>query len=246
MTINVRQAFTMTTPLDMATSFASFVAGDPAGAGDLVQMLTPVPYAAGVALYGKDPFKRRDVPQGFGTFLNQMFGAPPIKVDIQRITMSEKARRERNKTALYPRSKGNEEAHVFGGGLTPTPVNTVTAAGLAAETSGDTYKQQVLKLTQDAKANGVQAPPPEVLDDLKWRGKLSKAEKRNSPYSEKLQAAAQLYAERTGDKSIIEDVKGVTSEAQARDYYYRIRDIMFANYNRYYSLLSRAKQVNGG
>lgn len=246
MTINVRQAFTMTSPIELIQSGIAFASGDPAGAGQLVQNLTPVLYAGGVSLFGKDPFKRKDVPQGAKTFYEQLFGAPPIKTDIQRLTMTPKERAKRNEKALYPRSAGNEAAHMVGGGLTPTPINTVTAAGLAAQASGDSYKQQVLKLKEDAKSVGLQPPPKDVLEDLQWRTKLTKAEHGTDTYAEKLQVAAKVYADRTGDKSIIRDTKDVANEAQAREFYYIIRDRMFARYNQYYELLSQGKVVKNG
>jgi hypothetical protein len=198
MVLNIRQAFTQTTPIEMAQSVMAFATGDPSGAGDLVQNLTPVPYALGVSLYGRDPFKRKDVPQGLHTFISQLFEKPSVYTNVKKVRMSEAARDEKNAHALFPRSKGNEEIHIGLGGLTPTPLNTVAAAGLAASVSGDQGKQKLVKLTNDAEAVGMRPPSQAVKDDIEWEMKLSQAVPKNATYSQKAEAAAKVYAERHG------------------------------------------------
>lgn len=165
MVVNPRQAFTVTTPIELLQSGIAFASqGNRDAAGDLVQHLTPLPYAAGVSLFGYDPFKSKQVSPGAKTFFSQ-FG--PLNTAhaarIQQYNMTPAERRQYQQKALHPRSKGEVLAQAFGGSL--APYNPEVGQKLALK-NGPTLERRTKQLLHNSAQAGFGNPPLEVLEDL--------------------------------------------------------------------------------
>lgn len=240
MTVNLRQAFTQTTPLELLRDAISFAgAGDPQAAYDVAQSLTPVPYAIATGLVGYDPFQKKEIQPGLQSIVSQ-FGPmqTPLADRIQKLNMSEEERRQYQKKALNPRSKEEELWRVFGGGLAPAPFNKDVAAkyALEAKPRAERLTQQLI---QDSQHTGLGKPPQEALDDIQWLVRIDEAVHKGDSKSKWAQAAAKLYDERYGGNDMERLAAHLQTEGEAEDLYHRLRPTLYPTYRRWHNEVDR-------
>jgi hypothetical protein len=121
--INPTSISVLSTPLEVATSVASFVRGEPSPGRELVESLSPVAGAAVTSLTGYDTFARREVDPGLGTFASELTeGLPQVRL-AQRLGMNEADREGK----LYPDTDADAVAQFLAGGAAPRPYNPEVA-----------------------------------------------------------------------------------------------------------------------
>jgi hypothetical protein len=192
MVFKLRQALTQTTPMELTEEMIAFVTtGDRETAALVAQHLTPVPYAAGVSLFGYDPFKQREVDPGLKTFFGE-FGPldAPLGARAQAITMSDKEREERNEKALYPRERKHEAWRLGLGSLAPTPYDPEIGQERAAQRARERMplvERRRAEFDDDVKALGMEGDIPQrVYTLLDKRSELDEELEDGMPYSERL------------------------------------------------------------
>ena len=230
MVINIRQLLTQTTPLELAqTGLAFFSIGPKGAAANAAQMLTPVPYAAGVAAFGYDPFTKQKAPQNIGTFLQQ-FGPTnsPLRDKISKLNMSAGERAAANRKSLNPRSLGQEVAKTFGSGLAPAPYSKDVGQRRALE-GKPALERKWGTLLLDSEKYNVGTPPQEVFNDLATKVKIEKLAKGSDNYKEKAIAAATVFDEIHGT-SLADNANRYETEAQSKWSYESLLPYLYPNY----------------
>jgi hypothetical protein len=192
MVFKLRQALTMTTPMEIGQEIISFAGSkDRETSAGLVQHLTPVPYAAGVAGFGYDPFKQREVEPGLATFFGEFGPAEsPIGDRIEAVTMSDAERAEKNEKAMYPRKRRHELWRLGFGSLAPTPYVKEIGQERAAQRERERMSlvdRRRAEFDDDAKAAGMEGDiPPRVYNLLDDRSRLDEELEDGMTYAERL------------------------------------------------------------
>lgn len=123
------------------------------------------------------------------------------------------------------------------------PEKAFRAKVLAGEV--DSYHSAVHNLVRDSDQAGMGEPPQPVLEDLSWYTKLSQAARKDVDASGRIdylkaaQSAAELYAQRYGDDSVIDQVKALATQGQAQTYYQIIGPQLYPAYKQWKSLTDR-------
>lgn len=222
MVFKMRQALTQTTPLELAQSLGSFSQGIREGGLDVVGHLTPVPYAAGVALFGFDPYEDKEVKPGPLTFLNQISPSTMPLVDrVKQIWFtSPEERAEANEKALYPRERMHHALRLGLGSLAPTPYNVEEGESRRRELK-PAFERHVEELQLDAEHYGVEPPSEQVIEDLRYRTELFSGW-RNLDMMERARRSAELFDRRHGTNQMVPYVDGLQNDAQAKAFYENI------------------------
>lgn len=180
--MNVRQLFTQTTPIELAQAGLSFVSGGKIGGKKfpaLVESLTPGLYAGGVSLFGFDPFMGKEVPQGAGSFFHTLFSpdAIPAYSRYKAITRSSQEQQNFEGRSLHPRSRGEEVARTFLGGIANAPYNPKVGAELILDTKS-AYDRHLHDWTTQAQDVGMRPPNDvetrELRDYLQFHSNVRK------------------------------------------------------------------------
>lgn len=233
MILRARQALAMTTPFDLVQTGLAFAgAGPKEAAAELAQSLTPVPYAAGVALYGWDPYEGHEVPPGLMTFFGQ-FGVTgaPISDRLEALNMSPEERAERNENAVYPRTKAHEWWRLFGGSLAPAPYNIEQGQRRALK-NAPLFERRKFELIQDSREAFDAEPPPQVIEDLEWMTRLDQQIKDGQSWGERARIVAQLYDERYGG-NMSGIAARVSTEGEAEQLYEQLRPHLYPYYSQW-------------
>ena len=219
MTASLRQLLTFTTPADLIQTGIAFagLTYNPQAATNLAQNLTPVPYAAGVALFGKDPFTGRETTPSASTFLSQLSPSTqsPLYAKIKALT------RAVNDKSIHPRGRNEKLWNIFGGSIAPAPYNVEVGQQRALEYKPLLERRQA-QLLHDSALYGLGVPSPEVVDDLIWETKLDQAVKNGMTPLQRAQVAAQLFDERYGTAQA-QYVAQATTMGQAEAIYTLLR-----------------------
>lgn len=225
MVFKLRQVFTQTTPLEIAQALKAWtLEGESPASAELVNFLTPAPYAFVVALTGYDPYEEKKVPRGPLTFINQLgitgddTQSPPLVDRIRSIFFtSDEEREERNADALYPRERWHQGVRVGLGSLAPTPYNPKVGQERAMD-SASSLDRKEFELRTKAKEVGMPAPSSEVLEELRWRTELYKGWRSLSPM-ERAERSADIYDRRYGVDEMKAYLSRLKNEYQAKRFY---------------------------
>lgn len=117
-TINPKQLFTQTTPLEMGRSIEGFLTGAQ-NRQPLVETLSPVLEAGIEALAGRNSFQQEDQPQTIGSFFKALAAPPAIVKKIEDLVSGQGVDTNR----LYPRNELDKILAVALGSLAPKPYN---------------------------------------------------------------------------------------------------------------------------
>ena len=222
-TINLRQVFTQTTPMDLALSANGFATGE--DASPLANMLTPVLKAAGVTLYGKDPFTGQTVDPTWKTFFSQLVNIPIVK-SYKNITMSANERDKANLSRLNPRSKTDDIMKTLLSSLYPVAYNKNVGTGLAAKSKGSLANLE-FKLRSAARDVGVHEVPQAVLTEMVWKHKLDSATGKETTYVGRLDALTKVLAEEFKNKNFLQNK--TDNEYEAQKMYEQLRAFVYPN-----------------
>lgn len=244
MTLNIRQLFTQSTPLELLQAGIAFagVGNDAEAAQGVAQMLTPVPYAAAVSLFGYDPFTKKKVDPGISTFFNQ-FGPENTTLwdRITQLNMSPAERRAYQKKALNPRSREQEWQRMFGSGLAPAPYATEVGQQRALE-GKSAFERQSWTLIHDSKHAGMGNPPPEVMSDLKLYTDMTSKLKRDQSDLEHAIIVATFFDKKFGG-DMVATVKGSQTEGEAEAYYKIMLESLYPNLSAWRNALGRVQDA---
>lgn len=211
-----RQLLTQATPLEILKTGIGFATGnDQAAASNLVQMLTPIPYAAGVSLFGYDPFTKQQVPSDLATFFGQLgpSGAPIVR-DFSKYNQSPQERAKNNEKVIHPTTKWEDLMHFGLGSLAPVGNNRQVAEERVLK-SLPTFERRKDELIQYAHDAGFGTPPPSVIAQLKIKVDLQHQLKSGMKPSERLAIIAKTYDTINGGHAAENYAKGVQTEGQA-------------------------------
>lgn len=252
MSVDLRQALTFLTPTELIQAGVSFATGKNSlggSAADVGQMLTPFFYNAGVAIYGYDPYKHREVRPGMKTFVDQSTQATILAKDFRTINMTDAERKARNERSVYPRNRTEDIVKMFASGFTPTPYNKEIGELQAAQDEGSTQQTQTLTLIKKSKDAGVGEPPQNVLDDVKWKHKLLSGLPRGAQPTDRALHAAEVYAERYGRPEVVETAKqlqAVGDNYDAAVLYHQLSEAIYPNLKAWNSQLATLKRQSQG
>jgi hypothetical protein len=250
--IDFRQALTQTTPAELLQAGIAFVTGhNAAAAAELVQHLTPVPYAIGVSMYGYDPYKHSEVKPGLSAFLGQLGPQQtPLWSRYTLLNMSPSERRAYQQHALHPRSQGDEWARLFGGALAPAPENVAIRNARAQQeqlANAPLFERRKFLLEQNSQKVGMGDLPPEALDDLRWKTQLDHSIHKGATAIERATAAAKVYDARYGTTFSKDVIPSIKTEGDAETFYRQLRSRLYPYYaqwsRRVNHLLSKSKQA---
>lgn len=223
MVVDVKQALTMTTPVELIEAAIGFATGNK-NAQSLVENLTPAIYGAGVALFGKDPFRKRDVPQSLGTFLAQMRDVPQSQ-KFQAITMPADERRQRQAHSINPRSREESWWQTFGSGLAPTPYSRSVAAERLLSNQ-PTKARHKAELKRDSTRYKLGPVSPAMLEQLEERDDMEHEIKSGMIASDKVKIAKKYYArhpELPGAREIDQRIRDANTEGEQQQLYEMMR-----------------------
>lgn len=238
MTINIRQAFPQTTPLELAGQLKDIMSGKVS----ILESLPPLMQALITTASGYDPFYEKEVPRSFGTFFDQLLGGAPGPAAIKRTFLqSDKDRAEANESRISPRSKTNDAFRIGGGSLTPAPYSPEAGQRAAAKKGGDETGVSAIDLAKDAKAVGLLAPDKTILEDLDWYTKLT-TEASGKTDEEKARLAEKLFIDRFPD-SDMEGYVDSLPETQYLWFYEQVRDRIAPDLKTYKDILSKRKSA---
>ena len=144
--IDIRQLFTPSTPIEMGQAIAGYITGDKQTASELIQKLNPLIYNALVSGTGFDPFKGYEVPGGLKAFGKGLYQNLAMTRDIQDVFMTSPSERaERQAKSVRPRTRSEEIAQTFLGGLAPAGFNAKVAAQKVAKPAKTFTKIQLFR-----------------------------------------------------------------------------------------------------
>ena len=243
MTFDARQLITATTPLDLVRAGVAFAMGEK-DAPALVQNLTPVPYAAGVALFGYDPFEHKEVDPGIGTFFNQLAQVPE-RDRFQAIMRSPSERADYAEFAYHPRSRQQEVLRTFFGGIAPAPTNPRVGAEQHLE-SLPTYERNRQKLIADSHSFGLGDPPPQVLEEQKIYYQMEEELQAGMPSHEKAAIAAKYFDQEFPSQHVTAIDNSLKTEAGAQPVYEQLRAALFPTFYQWRTQIARIKEQQAG
>lgn len=230
MTTNIRQAFPQTTPVELWQNVQDTALGLLTGKGakgSVIENLPPGWQSLFTALSGYDTFRNEEVERNVGTFVNQLIGQAPTPTLYERLRESPEDREKANKTRINPRSTGHNLARIGLGSLAPQPFNPDAGQKRAALIEGDQETADVVDFEKKARDAGIEIPP-EVIEQVRWRARLSKAlEGKSDDKKARAKAAVEVFLEKNPDRTdLLEGFEAMDDE----DYDYLVRAVRSALY----------------
>lgn len=240
-TINVRQAFAQTTPVEIfQTGFKLGVDQDD-GFRELIERATPAPHATYVAFSGEDPFTQERVGRGVRSFAEDFLDIP-IQERLAAFNMSPEERKEFNKTKTFPRGKWDEFARIWAGSMTPQSYRVSKAQEGVMLDKGQTDLLAERKLKQRIADAGFGEAPPEVMEDFRWKLRVENDTAKLDNYKDRLDAVAKLFAERYPENAADLAAIGEVDEDAAKRIYLRLRGAMYPVYARFSARLPETEE----
>ncbi|GIV03987.1 MAG: hypothetical protein KatS3mg015_2817 [Fimbriimonadales bacterium] len=165
--INLRQAFTTSTPLDIGKSLTGFITGD-YGTSPLTEFAQPIYSTALARITGYDPFLDKKVDRGLLPLVTevgrQITVDSPLAQGIERIARSDKERRRlAEEGALYPRNRFDDILRTVLGTLASGPVNVETAGRRAREGTAQPAEQEIKDWVASVEKATGEKVPPEII-----------------------------------------------------------------------------------
>lgn len=230
MTTNIRQAFPQTTPVELWQNIQDTSFGLLTGKGakgSLIENAPPGWQALFTMISGYDTFKSTEVERNVGTFADQLVGQAPTPTLLERLLEDPEDREKANKTRINPRSTGHNLARIGLGSLAPQPFNPDAGQKRAALIEGDQETADVVDFEKKAKEAGVEIPP-EVIEQVRWRARLSKAlEGKSDDKKARAKAAVEVFLEANPDRTdLLDGFEAMDDE----DYDYLVRAVRSALY----------------